>query len=206
MGRFPSSLTEAEQVPIVGMGRRPDLMQKRRQDRPAEPVASVPHPLDLWIRLRTADGFTFRVAPGFADRIFEGSRFLPDSRVFRRREVKSTVSRQVEAVDLAGAPPVLLLVKRYLLRPPPDDLLRGILFPTPAEIELGRGLDLASRGIAVAEPLAAGWRPAGLLACESVLVSPRLEGARELLTALRHETVDQRGRLGLIKALRDPIR
>jgi tRNA A-37 threonylcarbamoyl transferase component Bud32 len=150
-------------------------------------------------RIEGRGGFRWTVRTSLAGRLFADGVLLPDPLVLGRRTIRRTASRLVEAVDpKAGGPP--LIVKTYLRRPGLDDLFRGILYGSSAEIERGKAAGLLRRGIDVPEPIAAGTRRIGL-SSESVLVEERIEGAEELGAVLSRGKIPAVARDRIIEAL-----
>ena len=128
-----------------------------------------------------------------ASRLLRDGEFLPPGSLLRDWELKRSGSRRVRAVDLAGGPPAALVVKTYPARPFPEGIFRGWLYPSQARLEMDNGLRILERGISVPAPVAALWRPAGILTCESILVSERIEPAWDLHGIL-HGSVPPKGR------------
>jgi tRNA A-37 threonylcarbamoyl transferase component Bud32 len=159
-----------------------------------------------FVRFTDRSGTAWKVRSGFEALLFDGGDFLPPSRVASREEIKRTISRRVLAVDLAGPVPTPLIVKTYLARRGLDDFLRGVLYPSSAEIELRHALDLRRRGIEVAAPVASGRHRTRLLASESTLISERFPGGVELSAALREGRLGHSARLSIIGAAADLFR
>jgi tRNA A-37 threonylcarbamoyl transferase component Bud32 len=154
------------------------------------------------VEVAGAGGSRWRVVAGAAALLFDGDVLLPDPRVTGRQLLRSTRSRRIERIELAGA---TLVSKSYLFPHPLERVWRRFR-ALPADVEFDRGRRLLELGFPVAEPLACGRRAQGAGIVESTLVTRWVAGAADLVTLAHDRSLGRTARLGLVDAVADLLR